>query len=154
MWGRETLTTVVSSTSMKVLDMTAMAISQGLMAWWLELSDMRIGIVRNLARTRWRQRASAQPDFSYWMPVQQLTLRKAGTAVSPTAYLGTAGSDPAGITQRGCKSAPVHFAARTAGSRQLHYRPAIINPAGPGNVTLRISLNPASPSQSEYSCSV
>ncbi len=30
MWGSETFTTVVSSTSMKVLDITAMAISQGL----------------------------------------------------------------------------------------------------------------------------
>jgi hypothetical protein len=38
MCGRETLTTVVSSTSMKVLDVTAMAISQGLISWeavWL-----------------------------------------------------------------------------------------------------------------------
>jgi hypothetical protein len=32
MCGSETLTTVVSSTSMKVLDMTAMAISQGLIS--------------------------------------------------------------------------------------------------------------------------
>jgi hypothetical protein len=32
MCGNETLTTVVSSTSMKVLDMTAMAISQGLIS--------------------------------------------------------------------------------------------------------------------------
>jgi hypothetical protein len=32
MWGRDTLTTVVSSTSMKVLDMTAIAINHGLMS--------------------------------------------------------------------------------------------------------------------------
>jgi hypothetical protein len=32
MCGSDTLTTVVSSTSMKVLDMTAMAISHGLMS--------------------------------------------------------------------------------------------------------------------------
>ncbi len=32
MWGSETLTTVVSSTSMKVLDITAIAISQGLIS--------------------------------------------------------------------------------------------------------------------------
>src|SRR5579872_4175602 len=32
MWGRETLTTVVSSTSMKVLDITAMAMSHGLIS--------------------------------------------------------------------------------------------------------------------------
>jgi hypothetical protein len=32
MCGNETLTTVVSSTSMKVLDMTAMATSQGLIS--------------------------------------------------------------------------------------------------------------------------
>src|SRR6266536_5787832 len=31
-WGNETLTTVVSSTSMKVLDMTAIAMSQGLIS--------------------------------------------------------------------------------------------------------------------------
>src|ERR671922_2041699 len=43
--GSETLTTVVSSTSMKVLDMTAIAISQGLMSW----EDSGWGGIRSLS---------------------------------------------------------------------------------------------------------